>query len=461
MNSEKDPENVGTLLSEVEPERVEWLWPGRIPKGKVSLIEGDPGTGKSALTMDLAARVSAGRELPDETPCEVAGVVLLSAEDGPADTIRPRLDAAGADSSKVLALATLYDVEGQERLLSIPDDVPLIERGIERVGAGLVVIDPLVAFLPKNVDANKDQDVRRALAPLAMLAERTGAAVVVVRHLNKGTGGKALYRGGGSIGIIGAARSALLVAKDPEDDERRVLAAQKSNLSKPAPSLSFSLEDTANGAARVVWRGESPLDAAQLLATPQDGEVRTAETEAKDFLRELLAAGPVPVEEVFEEARSAHIAEKTLRRAKTALSVTSEREGETGKRGGGRWLWALPGIKVAKPDGWPPKPVEASDHLAESAYASQELASHLDGQHLDGQSPNGHLNGRADSGTEGMASEVAGALQHLFDHNPEMRGHAPDRLAMELYYSNYLDQKPSSETVVDAMKMLDSMRSRA
>lgn len=462
MNSEKDPQNVGTLLSEVEPESVEWLWPGRIPKGKVSLIEGDPGTGKSALTIDLAARVSVGKELPDETPCQVAGVVLLSAEDGPADTIRPRLDAAGADPSKVLALTTLCDVENQERMLSVPDDVPLIERGIERVGAGLVVIDPLVAFLPKNVDANKDQDVRRALAPLAVLAERTGAAVVVVRHLNKGTGGKALYRGGGSIGIIGAARSALLVAKDPQDEDRRVLAAQKSNLSKPAPSLSFSLEDAANGAARVVWGGESPLDASQLLAAPPDGEVRTAETEAKNFLRELLADGPVPVEEVFEEARSARIAEKTLRRAKTTLGVVSEREGKPGKRGGGRWLWALPGIKVAKPDGWPSKPVEASDYPMESAYASQELAPHLGGQHVDVQSLDGHLNGRVDSGTdEDTASEVVGALQHLFDHNPEARKHGPDRLAMELYYSDYLDQEPSPETVTAAMKTLDRMSSRA
>src|SRR5215218_2435961 len=120
MNSEKDPENVGTLLSEVEPERVEWLWPGRIPKGKLSLVEGDPGTGKSALTIDLAARISVGRELPDGAPCEVSGVVLMSAEDGPADTIRPRLDAAAADASKVLALTAVSDTEGQERLLSVP-----------------------------------------------------------------------------------------------------------------------------------------------------------------------------------------------------------------------------------------------------------------------------------------------------------------------------------------------------
>jgi RecA-family ATPase len=110
--SAKVPEHVGTLLSEVEPERVEWLWPGRIPKGKLSLVEGDPGTGKSALTADLAARVSTGGELPDGASCEAAGVVLLSAEDGLADTVRPRLDAAGADPSRVVGITTVPDGDG-------------------------------------------------------------------------------------------------------------------------------------------------------------------------------------------------------------------------------------------------------------------------------------------------------------------------------------------------------------
>jgi hypothetical protein len=149
-----------------------------------------------------------------------------------------------------------------------------------------------------------------------------------------------------------------------------------------------------------------------------DGEVRTAEAEAKDFLRELLADGPVPVEEVFEEARSVRIAEKTLRRAKSSLGVDSEREGNIGKRGGGRWLWVLP--------------------------------------------TNGHLNGRIDDAdTKDAVSEVAGALQQLFDHNPERREYASEQLAMELYYSDYLDQEPSYETVTAAMKMLDSVSSRA
>ncbi|MEJ7872821.1 MAG: AAA family ATPase, partial [Rubrobacteraceae bacterium] len=247
------------MLSDVKPERVRWLWDGRIVLGKLNLVDGDPGTGKSAATTDLAARVSVGKPWPDGSECRAGGVVLLSAEDGLADTIRPRFDAAGGDPSKAVAVSTVPDAEGNERQIAIPDDLPTIEAAIERVGALLVVVDPLMAFLPGDVNSHRDQDIRRALAPLARLAERTGAAVVVVRHLNKGVGGNALYRGGGSIGIVGAARSGLLIAKHPEDESRRVLASIKSNLAAPAPSLVFELASTETGAVRVDWKGESGL----------------------------------------------------------------------------------------------------------------------------------------------------------------------------------------------------------
>ena len=259
----------GVLLSEVRPERVRWLWEGRIALGKLNLVDGDPGTGKSAATTDLAARVSVGKPWPDGAECNAGGVVILSAEDGLADTIRPRFDAAGGDPSKAVALSTVPDAEGNERQLALPDDLGIIEAAIERVGALLVVIDPLMAFTPGEVNSHRDQDVRRMLAPVARMAERTGAAVVVVRHLNKGTGGNALYRGGGSIGIVGAARSGLLIAKHPEDDGRRVLASVKSNLAAPAPSLVFSLSSTDSGAVRVDWKGESDLDASALLSAPR------------------------------------------------------------------------------------------------------------------------------------------------------------------------------------------------
>ncbi len=340
----------GILLSEVVPERVRWLWEDRIALGKLNLVDGDPGTGKSAATTDLAARVSVGKPWPDGSECEAGGVVILSAEDGLADTIRPRFDAAGGDPSKAVALSTVPDAEGNERQIAIPDDLHVIEAAIERVGAVLVVIDPLMAFLPGEVNSHRDQDVRRALAPLARLAERTGTAVVVVRHLNKATGGNALYRGGGSIGIVGAARSGLLIAKHPEDDGRRVLASIKSNLAAPAPSLVFGLSSAEGGAVRVDWKGESSLDASALLSAPTDHEERSALSEAQEFLREVLADGRVPAAEVRQDAEQAGIAKRTLDRARQTLGVEATREGEPGKRGGGTWYWSLPGIKVANPE---------------------------------------------------------------------------------------------------------------
>ena len=327
--------SVGILLSEVASQNVEWLWTGRILKGKLTVVEGDPGTGKSAMVMDLAARVSSGLAMPDESEMgTAAGVVILSAEDGLADTVRPRLDAAGGDPSRVLALTTKEDGEAGERLLTLPDDILLIERGVAQVGAGLVTIDPLVAFFGTKTDSHRDQDVRRALAALAALADRTGAAVVVVRHLNKTVGGNALYRGGGSIGIIAAARSGLLVAKDAEDENRRVLAVQKGNLSKPAPSLAFSLEEVDNGAVRLAWHGDSPLDAAQLLGGNYARNDHTEVGKAEVFLLEILKDGPLLKNKVQEMAEEVGIAERTLERAKKRLGVVSK------KRGDG-WAWSL------------------------------------------------------------------------------------------------------------------------
>ena len=325
------PEEIGKLLSGVEPEEVSWLWPSWLALGKLALVDGDPGLGKSAMTLDLAARVSSGKAFPDGAECEPAGVVLLSAEDGLADTIRPRLDAAGADTSKILALATVPDEDGHDRLLSIPEDLALIEKGIRRVGARLVVVDPLMAFLSGETNSHRDQDVRRALAPLAGLAERTGAAVLVVRHLNKAAANNPLYRGGGSIGIIGAARMAFVVGKDPQDENRRVLASTKNNLAMPPQSLMFGLEEAESGSVRVNWLGQSEVSAKDLLATPQDQEHADARSEAVEFLNEVLADGPVAASQVKEEAEDAGISERTLARAKKTLGVMSYREGETGE----------------------------------------------------------------------------------------------------------------------------------
>ena len=310
-------------------------------------MDGDPGLGKTAMTLDLAARVSAGKGFPDGATCEPAGVVLLSAEDGLADTIRPRLDAAGADVDRVLALATVPDENCHDRLLSIPDDIPLIEKGIQRVGARLVVVDPLMAFLSGETNSHRDQDVRRALAPLAGLAERTGACVLVVRHLNKAAANNPLYRGGGSIGIIGAARMAFVVGKDPQDENRRVVASTKNNLAKPPKSLMFTLKEADSGSVRISWLGESEVSAKDLLATSQDQEHADMRSEAVEFLNDVLCEGPVPVSQVKDEAEDAGISERTLKRAKKLVGVITYRENEAGeRRGAGRWMWKLPVVEL-------------------------------------------------------------------------------------------------------------------
>jgi hypothetical protein len=226
--------------------------------------------------------------------------------------------------------------------------------------------------------------VRRALAPLARLAERTGAAIVVIRHLNKATGGNALYRGGRSIGIVGAARSGLLIAKHPEDDGRRVLASIKSNLAAPAPSLVFALESTESGAVRVEWKGETGLDASALLSAPTDHEERSALSEAQEFLREILAAGGVLAREAQDEARNAGISERTLKRARSSLGVVAERKGEPGQQGGGRWYWRLPEVKGATLKGWPSKHGTDRTDSENAAYTSQNSGTMLRGPSANG-----------------------------------------------------------------------------
>ena len=413
------PAACGVLLSEVVPERVRWLWDGRIALGKLNLLDGDPGLGKSAVTIDLAARVSVGKPWPDGSECRAGGVVILSAEDGLADTIRPRFDAAGGEPSKAVAVSTVPGAEGNERQIAIPGDLATVEAAIKRVGAVVVVVDPLMAFLPGDVNSHSDQDIRRALAPLARLAERTGPAIVVVRHLNKATGANALYRGGGSIGIVGAARSGLLIAKHPEDDRRRVLAPIKSNLAALAPSLVFGLESTEAGAVRVDWKGESNLNAEALLSAPTDHEERSAARGAQDFLREMLEDGAGAVGDVRKQANDAGISWRTVERAKAALGVQATREGEAGKRGGGMWVWTLPTIKAASPMGWRSKP--DADHTDDenTAHTNRIRAGGLTPPTADGIKAAdgvGGLNRGSPEDLRALLSRPPGWLQRQMDH---------------------------------------------
>ncbi len=330
-------EPILTRMSDVTPTDVRWLWSGRIPLGKLTVLDGDPGLGKSMITMDLAARVSRGLEMPDGSRGDLegpAGVVILSAEDDPSDTIRPRLDAAGGDPSRVVLMSGVK-TEKRERMATLAD-VAEIRKSVEAVQAKLIIVDPIMAYLGGS-DSHVDAEIRSLLAPLAQLAAELGVAILLVRHLNKAQGGNPIYRGGGSIGIIGAARTGLLVAAEPEDESglRRVLAVTKSNLAKKAAALSYLIEPTGS-VAKVTWMGESHHTASTLLT---DGEQDSAFGEAKQFLQDALTSVPRRVPELQREAKQAGISWRTIERAKKALNAKKVKEGFGS---GSKWLWSLP-----------------------------------------------------------------------------------------------------------------------
>jgi hypothetical protein len=322
--------------SNVEREEVEWVWTGRVPRRKTTIIEGDPGLGKSTLTLDVAARVTRGWPMPG---CDVesapADVVLLCSEDGIADTIKPRLAAHGADLDRVHIVTGVPAGDGLNRPFTIPHDVPLLRELVLRVNAALIIIDPLIAHLAGGVNSYKDHDVRIALAPLSALAEESGAAIVFVRHLVKSRAGQAIHQGGGSIGFIASVRSALVVVKDPDDPVGRIVASQKSNLAPPSRSLRFTLESASpTDPARIHWRGESDHSASELLADPERGDDSSALDEAVEFLRAELSGGARWSKEIQRLYRDAGHTDATVRRARPKAGVSTDKVGD-------RWMWSL------------------------------------------------------------------------------------------------------------------------
>jgi hypothetical protein len=328
----------GVALSTVEAERVDWLWVGFVPLGKVTVLDGDPGVGKSVLVTDLAARVTTCRPMPGEELATVPAsrVLHLVAEDGIADTLRPRYEAAGADLDLVEAVDTVATAEGNdERLVVIPDDLARLERRVVDGGCRLVIVDVFAAFVSSDLNVYRDQDVRRATTPLSKLAERTGCSIVLVRHLNKSSDGPALYRGGGSIGIAGAARSVLLAAPHPDDDTTRVLAAVKSNLA-PRRGFTYTIAANDQGTAVVVWGAETDVHP-DTLVTPMTGEERSALAEACEVITTTLADGPMPSTDLENVVTKQGVSLRTYRRARKVVGVARHRTSE------GRWMSALPG----------------------------------------------------------------------------------------------------------------------
>ncbi len=301
-----------TLLSEVKSQPVEWLWSGRIPLGELTLFDGDPATNKSSVALDIAARVSTGRPMPDGGDGCPGTVLLLSAEDSIEKTVRPRLLAAGGDPERVAVI---------RNVLSIPEDLAVIGESIYQLHAKLLVLDPLTAFLGRN--ANMDQSVRLALAPLVQMADRHALAVVAIRHLNKTVGQRSLYRGLGSIGVAAVARSRFLLGNSPEDPNLRVMCHQKCALLPRAPSLLY--EPLGDGILHVEWRGECEFTAADILTPPKDRQ--RARNDATRLILETLSKGPVEQQVIQAEATAAGIAWRTMERAKCDLRVVSRRKG--------------------------------------------------------------------------------------------------------------------------------------
>ena len=336
-------------MSDVQPEPVRWLWPDRIPLGKLTLFAGDPNLGKSFLTLDIAARVSSGTPWPDDPGASnrPGGVLLLSAEDDVADTIRPRLDAAGADVTRihVLQAVTLCDPEtGTERVLPfcLQSNLDSLQCAIEQIpDCRLVVIDPLTAYLGRT-DSYKNAEVRGLLAPVAALAAKHRVAVLGVTHLNKSSGGKALYRATGSLAFVAAARSVWFVGKDRDDPRRRFLLPVKLNIAPDPTGLAYAIQPCLGdpAVACVAWeRDPVSVTADEVLAAEgrADPDEQTARQDAVEWLRAALADGPLPADEVRKQARINAIAEATLRRAKTDAGVESYK----GTGSDPRWYWRL------------------------------------------------------------------------------------------------------------------------
>jgi AAA domain len=321
--------------SEVATKPVEWEWRGRIPKAKLTIFDGDPDLGKSVVTVDIAARKSTGRAFPDGAPCEAGNVLIVNVEDGVEDTIVPRLKAHGANLERVYIFSSVPDGNGGTRLLELPQDIALLESKVRQRRADLLIMDPILTML--GGDANKDQDARKALAPIRDMAERAGVSVVGVRHLNKSVGLKAIQRGGGNMGLIGVARAGAFFAEHPDDEKLRVMAPHKSNLAEKPPSLSYRIvSSTVHGTARVEWMGATDHDANSLAAGGVSPHEKSELEAAKEFLRDELKDGPVWAKQVYSDARDAGVTDRTLRRAKDALRVKSEKIGTEG------WAWSLP-----------------------------------------------------------------------------------------------------------------------
>ena len=339
------PQLLSRCAAEIEPEPIDWIWDGRIARGKLTVIGGDPEEGKSQLGVYISATISNGGTWPNsEGRAPRGSVIILSAEDGAEDTLVPRLIAAGADRRKIYLIEAVKSADEKgRRTFNLQTDLQLLEEKIKEIGdVVLVEIDPASAYMGKNVDLHNDQSVRTVLAPLAEMANRLGIAILSIMHFNKGNsqaGSKVMHRFMASIAFVAAARVAFAAMRDPEEDTRHLFLHAKNNLAEPAPGLAYGIQqelvtEMRIKTSRIVWEdGSVTITAAQAMAASHNKEAPALE-EAKQFLATVIGCDGKPTKEIEKEAKEACIPWATIRRAKDALGLKSVRPGfDSG------WVW--------------------------------------------------------------------------------------------------------------------------
>jgi len=302
---------------------VQWLWHPYIPFGKLSIIQGDPGEGKTTLALRLAAACSTGIPLPGMEPMEPFNVIYQSAEDGMGDTIKPRLMEAGADLERVLSIVE------EKKQLSLLDE--RIEKAIREHNARLMILDPIQGYIGSRVDINRANEIRTVLKSVSSVAERTGCAIVLIGHLNKASGSSSAYRGLGSIDFRAAARSVLLIGRLKKDPNVRVIVHDKSSLAPEGKSLAFGLGDEEG----FRWLdGYDGITSEELLCGFTT-ETKTAA--AEELIRSMLAGGQeIMAEHVFRAAEGKGISRRTVNEAKKAIPNIVTRKNSK------YWFWSLP-----------------------------------------------------------------------------------------------------------------------
>jgi hypothetical protein len=340
------PQPVLLRMSEVQPQPIPWLWKHRIPTGRLTLVAGVPGQGKSFLTIDAAARISTGRNWPDGHPCQQGSVVLVSCEDDPADTIRPRLDACRADTERVHVLTGVRRNDSKKKKKSITAftlaDLEPLECTLQQIDdVRLVVIDPIGSYFGISRDSSSDTEVRSLLSPLADLARQFHVAIVLIAHTRKSAGMSADETVMGSRAFTGLARAVHHVVRDPGDRHRRLLLPGKCNLAVEPKGLGFRL--LGDPVPEVKWDGQPvTVTADEVFAQLRQGgggDKGSRATAEADWLRDILKNGPVLTSEVEQEAKTAGFAWRTVQEAASIIAVPRRRDGY-----GGKYWWHPPAM---------------------------------------------------------------------------------------------------------------------